>query len=256
MNLGIMGAMTEEIAGIYQFFVDKLNCQVKTNIIAGREFHHIYYGEHDIYLVFSRWGKVASAITATILIARFQVEAILFNGVAGAAESSLNMGDIVIGERYVQHDMNAEPLFPKFHIPLTDVCYFQASSRLYKVAKQAAQRVANNTTLLQELSLHAFNTQEIKVNSGTLASGDQFIRNKNYVAQLASEIDQLYAVDMESAAVAQVCAEHRIDFVTIRIISDKADGSAHIDFPKFIQQVSSPLGALIVEQFCLLLLAQ
>ena len=88
--------------------------------LGGRTF---YVGElHgcDVVLVFSRIGKVAASSVTTTLINLFKIDFLLFTGVAGAVHPDLNIGDIVIGEVLYQHDMDGRPLFPKFHIPLTE----------------------------------------------------------------------------------------------------------------------------------------
>jgi adenosylhomocysteine nucleosidase len=109
-----MGAMPEEINKIISAIEDK-------EII--EEGSRIYYKgklfEQDVVAVFSRWGKVAAATTATNLILRFKVDRIVFTGVAGAITPELNVGDIVIGQHLFQHDMDARPLMRRFEIPLT-----------------------------------------------------------------------------------------------------------------------------------------
>lgn len=198
---------------------------------------------------------MAAAITSTTLITHFNVDVVIFCGVTGAAHPDLAVGDIVIGDRTIQHDMNTEPLFPKFQIPLTDITYFAADKKLVALASEAASTVIATKEKLDDLPITEFNPNPLNVMTGTLASGDQFIADKNKVKALSAEIENLYAVDMESAAVAQVCSDYQRPFVAIRVISDKADGSAHIDFPKFIAELASPLDALIVEQLLELLSA-
>jgi adenosylhomocysteine nucleosidase len=248
MKIGILGAMPEEIEGIISCLSASPNEFLQTVQLADRDFHQFRTPHHEITLVFSRWGKVASATTATTLINRFKVDIIIFTGVAGAAHAKLNVGDIVVGKKTIQHDMDTTPLFPKFQIPLTGVSYFDAEPALVELAIKAAHAVVDGEELAK-LPLKAFNPTPLQVYSGTLASGDQFIADKKKVVQLAQEIDSLYAVDMESASVAQVCSDFKLPFVAIRIISDKADGSAPVDFAKFTAQFAGPLDALIIKQF-------
>lgn len=248
MKIGLMGAMPEEIDDIKTLLSEAPYRPINTTHIGGRDYYHFQYANNDLYLVFSRWGKVASSIAATTLINHFNVEQIIFTGVAGAAATSLNIGDIVIGTQYLQHDMNAAPLFAKFYIPLTDICYFKADLALLEAAKEAVGTLLNDMSALNGLPITEFNSQPLNVYTGTIASGDQFMTDKIEVKQLTSEIDNLYAVDMESAAVAHVCHDHGIPYIAVRIISDKADGGAHIDYGNFVQQLARPMTKLIVEQ--------
>lgn len=247
MNLGIIGAMPEEVDAIKAMLSEVPYQHVATTHSGGRDYHHFKLGEHNIYVVFSKWGKVAASITATTLIAVFNVEQIIFTGVAGAAAELLNIGDIVIGSHYIQHDMNAVPLFGKFFIPLTDICYFEADEALMEIAGRAIEHILQDKSALDELAIAEFNKQPLQVYTGTLASGDQFIADKLQVKQLSSEINNLQAVDMESAAVAHVCSDHKVPYVAIRIISDKADGTAHVEYGNFVQSLATPMTKLIIQ---------
>ena len=85
----------------------------------------------------SRLGKVATAAT---LIERFDVSALIFTGVAGSADPGVKVGDIVIAENLVQHDMDTRPLFPRFEIPLTGQAKFASDFRLSGNLHKAAQQ--------------------------------------------------------------------------------------------------------------------
>lgn len=247
MILGLIGAMPEEVDGLKAMLSKPPYQFINTTQCGDRDYHHFQLGEHQIHLVFSRWGKVAAAITVTTLITRFNVEQIIFTGVAGAAAELLNIGDIVIGSEYIQHDMNAVPLFNKFFIPLTDICYFPADKALLDMAKQTVKGLLNKSKELAQLDVTEFNQQPLKVYTGTIASGDQFIADKQQVKQLSVEINNLQAVDMESAAVAHVCSDHNIPYVAIRIMSDKVDGTAHVEYGKFVQTLATPMTTLIIQ---------
>ncbi len=114
-----MGAMPQEVALV------KASMKIsKVETIGGREFVSGNLHGFETVLVFSRWGKVASASTATTLFNVYGVDFLLFTGVAGAVDPILNIGDVVVGSKFYQHDMDARPIFPKFHIPLTDTMTF------------------------------------------------------------------------------------------------------------------------------------
>lgn len=112
MKIGIMGAMTQEVSLIAESLVNK-------NLVdlGNRSYHTGQIDEHDIFLVFSRWGKVAATSTATTLITKFEMDLLIFTGVAGAIDAELNVGDIVIANQLLQHDMDARPFFSKIPNP-------------------------------------------------------------------------------------------------------------------------------------------
>ena len=130
MAIGIISAMQEEM----QTLLDNLQERVATTK-GMRTYYHGKLFNVEIVLVFSRWGKVASATTATQLINDFAVDEIIFTGVAGAISPLMNIGDIVIGKNLYQHDVDASPLFKKFEVPLLHKIYF-AKSKLFVILKQ------------------------------------------------------------------------------------------------------------------------
>lgn len=249
MNIAIMGAMPEETAGINEYF-SRLPMSVHNRISLGNRTYDSYnLNGHTFIVVFSRWGKVAASSTATTLINHFGAQNIIFTGVAGAVSSELDVGDIVIGDNYVQHDMDVSPLpgMEKYEIPLTGVTYFPAATTLLAPAQQAAIHTCAHINTQPQHPIKEFNTNNLKSCIGTLASGDVFITDKAHTATLTREIRNLKTVDMESAAVAQVCYDYTIPFLAVRVVSDKADGSSHVDFPKFIQTISSPTIAVFIQ---------
>lgn len=243
MKVGIMGAMIEEVSEI------KKSMKIETTEEIGQR--EYYCGKlHDIetVLVFSRWGKVASTSTATILIDKFNVDFIIFTGVAGATATHLNIGDIVIGEKLYQHDMDARPIFGKHEIPLIGQTFFEADKKLaektYDSANEFLQTVPR---FFSHETLERFSIHSPKVYRGTIASGDKFVSDPKDVEQLKKDVPDTMAVEMEGAAVAQVCFEHNIPFTVVRTISDKADHSAVVDFQKFISEISTHYSQGIIE---------
>ena len=242
MKLGIMGAMPQEIDSIYSHMTD-----VTTIKHGGREYHIGKINDHDVVLVFSRWGKVASATTATSLITEFKIDQLIFTGVAGATTPNLNIGDIVISEQLYQHDMDARPLMPRHEVPLTGVTFFKANPALIENARAATDGLFS--CLTEKMSSEVLETFKItnpKCVVGTIATGDQFISNSRQTDAIMSEKPETIAVEMEGAAVGQVCGDYNIPFVIIRTISDKADHSAAIDFPKFIEEIAKHYSEHIV----------
>ena len=240
-----MGAMLDEVKQI-----KALMEIIDSKTIAERTYYTGSLNDIDTTLVFSRWGKVAAATTATTLINNFNANFIIFTGVAGAVNTKLNIGDIVIGDALYQHDMDASPFFEKFAIPLTDLILLKPESQHVDIATKAAQKFASNIkTVIPEKILQQFEIDTPAVHKGIIASGDQFVANPLVHEDLfPKSLGEVLAVEMEGAAVAQVCQEHNIPFIVIRTISDKADHSAAIDFQNFVTNVASLYSAGIVKE--------
>ena len=246
MRIGILGAMKEEVS----LLIKSLG-EYSTKEIGGKAFHSGMLDGHDITVAFSRWGKVASASTATSFISNFGVELVIFTGVAGAVEDNVRIGDVVIASQLVQHDMDARPFFDKFQIPLTDHIFFTPAANFQDKANSAAETFISDElkTACSAEALLKFSISSPKVRRGIIASGDKFISKKEDQERLKEEIPGLIAVEMEGAAVAQVCEDHNIPYVVIRTISDTADHNAELDFPGFVNSVANYYSEGIVKRF-------
>src|SRR3990167_10128284 len=247
MRIGILGAMLEEVVSIK----DLMEIQNITKI-ADREYIEGKINTIDVVLTFSRWGKVAAACTATTLIHRFNVNLMLCTGVAGAVHSMLNIGDVVIGDGHYQHDMDARPIYAKYQIPLTDNILFEPDSSLVSRASTAANRFIDKIkTILEPQLLTQYSIFKPSVYLGIIASGDKFIENASTHSDLTYEIDgrKTLAVEMEGAAIAQVCHEHQIPYTVIRTISDRANHSAAVDFQSFVNAIASRYSAGILQEY-------
>jgi adenosylhomocysteine nucleosidase len=238
MIIGIMSAMPEEAHRLASVLKSE-----KEEVVAGRTFARGTLAGKQVVVVQSRWGKVASAATATTLIDRFGATHIVFTGVAGGVDRTLGIGDIVIGSELVQHDFDASavPIYRRFEIPLLGVSRFTGDERLVALAEQAAKEYIVSE-LKQDITpelLSRFSIGVPKVVRGLIASGDQFIASNEKLDELRSLLPGLQCIEMEGAAVAQICYEHKVPFVVIRSLSDKADHSAAIDFPGYLEHIAS-----------------
>ncbi|WP_421617622.1 5'-methylthioadenosine/adenosylhomocysteine nucleosidase [Brevibacillus sp. TJ4] len=217
MRVGIIGAMDEEIA-LYKEAMKDTATTVKAGIT-------YYSGELDgkaVVLCKSGVGKVNAAVTTQILIDQFQVEQVIFTGVAGAVHPELNIGDIVVSTDCLQHDMDVTALgFAPGQIPYTEQWVWKADDALIQQAVDAGKKLQG----------------DIQVVTGRILSGDQFVASREKVAALYEQFDA-HCTEMEGAAVAQVCAMNDIPFVIVRSMSDKADGSAHVNFVEFTKLAS------------------
>lgn len=244
-SIGIMGAMQEEIVSLKE----AMEFPVVT-LIGGREYISGKLFGKNAVVVFSRWGKVAAAATAATLITKFHVQCILFTGVAGAVNSHLNVGDVVIGTEVYQHDMDAAPLFPKREIPYLGVNCFKSDSKLFELASDATKSffLHSFSKVFESALLKTFSIENPKIHYGLIASGDQFISDGEKMQALEKEVPGTLAVEMEGASVAQVCFEHEVPFVIIRTISDRADHAAPVDFSKFVSEVATHYSMGIVRE--------
>ena len=222
-RLAIVGAMHEEIAALLPCLDD-----VRTQRRAGRDFHFGRLDGHDVILARSGIGKVAAATTTAVLLDAFDAHALLFTGVAGGLAAGVQVGDVVVATSLLQHDMNAEPLFPRWQVPLTGRARFDAdvawTARVVRAVVQSSAR------------LH----------QGLVVSGDRFVATSAESAQLRALLPDALAVEMEGAAVAQVCHDFARPFAVLRTISDRADDSAHGDFQRFVRDVAAPLSRDLV----------
>lgn len=227
MKIGILGAMPEEVSCI-----EKLMEVSNRKEIGSRTYVEGTISNIDVVLTFSRWGKVASSCTTTTLINLFNVEFILFTGVAGAVHSDLNIGDIVISNGLYQHDMDARPIFERFQIPLTDTKVFEPHGKnISKATKASEQFLSQMDEIFSKELLSEYSILSPRIHQGLIASGDKFVTDPTKHEELHykhADLESL-AVEMEGAAVAQVCADYKVPFIIIRTISDKADHSAVIN---------------------------
>ena len=241
--IGIISAMQEEM----QALLDKLE-NVSTTKKGMRTSYSGTLFTKKVVLVFSRWGKVASAVTTTQLINDFELEEIIFTGVAGGIVDGLEIGDIVIGNKMFQHDLDARPFYKQFEIPILKLAHVstQKSNHLLDSAKIFLN---NYFEFIDKDEAHAFNIYKPKMIHGDIASGDQFISSLEKIKTLNTMLPTATCVEMEGAAIAQVCYEYSVPFSIIRIISDKANDNANIDFVRFSDSIASNYALGILKNY-------
>lgn len=244
-TIGIMGAMPEEVEGIID-----LMTQIETREIGKRIYHSGLINSKKCVVVFSRWGKVAAASTASTLIHIFGVNEIWFTGVAGAISEKLKIGDIVIGEKLFQHDMDARPLINQFEIPLLNLSYFEMQEERKHSVFNKINDALKTGLFLEEIeikTLQEFGIEKIDIHLGSIASGDQFFSTNQQKNKLSNLLPDVLCVEMEGSAVAQICYENEIPFTIIRTISDSADDGSPADFPRFVQYVTKSYTKAIIK---------
>ncbi len=233
--IGLMSAMHEELSLFLQVMPDEQRVRA-----GGRDFWQGHWQGQPVVAVLSRIGKVAAATTATALIERFGVDRIVFTGVAGGIGPGVNVGDVVLASHFVQHDMDASPLFPRHEVPLYGHSRFATDVALSAGLARAAQAVlAQVGAHVGSVAMAEFGLHTPRLHTGLVASGDRFVATTNESRALQQALPDALAVEMEGAAVAQVCADYGVPFAALRTISDRADDDAHADFSRFIQAVAS-----------------
>ena len=216
---GIIGAMQVEIDGL----LAKMD-RISTEIIAGMDFHIGKFNGADVVVAKCRVGKVNAAMCAQAMIDRFSINSLINLGVAGGLLSSLKIGDVVVSQDLVQHDVDACAFGYKIgEIPGLVLSSFPANEKMIETAIGIC------------LEVLAENGNDAKV--GRIATGDQFVTDK-IVKKHILDTFGAYCVEMEGAAIAQVCYLNKIPFVAIRAISDNADGSAEEDFLNFVERAA------------------
>jgi adenosylhomocysteine nucleosidase len=229
--VAIVGAMHEEIAALRPCLEG-----LRTERRAGRDFHFGRLDGHDVVLVRCGIGKVAAATTAAVLLDAYDARALLFTGVAGGLGQDVRVGDIVVGATLLQHDMNAEPLFPRWEVPLTGRAHFDADAAWSARLAQASRAVVATDAHAVGAAIH----------QGLVVSGDRFVAMRAESDALRAQLPDALAVEMEGAAVAQVCHDFARPFGVVRTISDRADDTAHVDFQRFVCDVAAPYSRDIV----------
>lgn len=232
--VAIMGAMQEELAGLKQALQGLHTVKLGSRQVTTGTWHG-----HPVVLALSHIGKVAAATTATALIERFDVTEVIFTGVAGGLAPGVNVGDMVVATEFLQHDMDASPLFPPMEVPLYGRAHFPTDVRLTQSLTKAAQDILKNPGQWLDLDvLHELHVQSPKVHAGLVVSGDRFVSTSGECKALQQRLPKALAVEMEGAAVAQVCFDYGVPFAAVRTVSDRADDSATHDFARFIHEVA------------------
>ncbi len=204
----------------------------------------MFHGQ-EVVLALSGIGKVAAATTTAVLMERFAIQRLVFTGVAGGLAPHVRVGDVVVATQFVQHDMDVRPLFTRWQVPGYAAPHFDCDAQLTQALAHAA---AQCISAAQAVAVaFAWQAMRHKLHHGLIASGDQFIVAANTSQRIHSELQAagypVLAVEMEGAAIAQTCADYGLPFAAVRTISDRADDSAHLDFPSFVQSGGQPLCA-------------
>ena len=223
-TFGIIAAMQEEMQEIEKIMQYKENIKLyNLNIIKGK------INEYNIVLVEAGVGKVNAGRVTQILIDNFKIDAIINVGSAGSATDELNIGDIVIGKKLVQHDFDITAFgHPKGFISNVGQ-FIESDDKLVLKMKQTIEKIEKD---------------EFKIKIGTIASGDIFCTESKMREKIRNKFNA-DAIEMEGAAIAQVCKLDEIPFIVIRSISDKPNGKNEITFEQFLEKASKRCAEII-----------
>ena len=210
-KLGIIGAMESEVA----ILKSKLE-NAKVTKVGPMEFYEGKLSGCDVVVVMCGVGKVHAAMCTQTLCCMFGVTHIVNTGVAGSLDAQLDICDVLVSTDAMQHDMDVHYLgYDVGRVPGLDTTAFAADEMLMKLAFEESERIRPGHTRL-----------------GRVATGDQFVCSDEQKAKIIADTGA-QCTEMEGAAIAQAAYVNLVPFVILRAISDKADGSAELDYPSF-----------------------
>lgn len=213
-KIAILGAMEIEIQPI----LEKID-NYETVEYANNKYYLANYKGKELVIAYSKIGKVFSSLTATVMIEKFGVEALLFTGVAGGLHD-LNVGDMIAATATVQHDVDITAFgYPYGKIPISEV-EIKTSTKLLEQAQKVAKELGLN------------------LQTGVIATGDQFVHVAERKDFVIKEFDAS-AIEMEGGSVNLVCNELGVPSLILRSISDTADGDATDNFDEFAKMAAN-----------------
>ena len=224
MKIGIIAAMPEEL----KLLVEHLEMAEKHQRLG-----HVYYtgriGHHEVVLVESGIGKVMSAMSVAVLVNDFKVTAVINTGSAGAVASGLEIGDVVVADRLVYHDVDVTAFGYDYGQMARQPLYYEASRYLVEEMKAVLEKTQQTSRV------------------GLIATGDSFIAGQDKIDQIKAHFPDVLAVEMEGAAIAQAAHSLGLPFMIIRAMSDTASHDANITFDEFILEAGKRSAETLIQ---------
>lgn len=225
MKIAIIGAMEEEVRLLRENIKD-----AKEEVIGGSQYTSGRMHDVEVVLLRSGIGKVNAAMSTAVLLERFKPDAVINTGSAGGFDADLNVGDVVISTDVRHHDVDVTAFGYEYgQVPQLPAA-FTADERLKETAAQSAKE-----------------TSDVKVVSGLIATGDSFMNDPARVEAIRDKFDNLQAVEMEAAAIAQVSHQFNVPFVIIRSLSDIAGKESHVSFDQYLETAAVNSANLVMK---------
>ena len=208
--IGIIGAMQIEIDSIINLLTNtKCESFAHINFFSGK------INNTDCVIALCGPGKVNAAICSQIMISKYNPQVIINIGVAGALKKNIKIGDIVLADFVVQHDMDTSSIGDaRGFISGINLVTIPCSTSINEKIKSAAVQLNEN------------------IHIGIIATGDQFISNKEKLLDIKNTFKAI-ACEMEAGSIGHVCLVNNVDFAALKVISDNADENSSIDYEKF-----------------------
>ncbi|MBO8155996.1 MAG: 5'-methylthioadenosine/S-adenosylhomocysteine nucleosidase [Bacillaceae bacterium] len=224
MTIGIIGAMDEEV----ELLKNTMDIQEEKEI-AGCQFFKGTLNNQDVVLLKSGIGKVNAAMSTTILHERYQPKFIINTGSAGGFARELEVGDLVISDRVLHHDVDVTAFNYEYGQVPGMPPSFEADEQLISLAINAADHL-----------------EDVKAVKGLIATGDSFMHDENRVNFVREQFPDMQAAEMEAAAIAQVCFQYDTPFVIVRSLSDIAGKESNVSFEKYLKKAAEHSAQLIM----------
>lgn len=253
--IGIIGSLDEEL-----IHIRKILGPLKVFFHGNRKFWRGKCKQNKLDVVLTRCsrGKVNAAIAAQQLIDVFRVQHIFNMGSAGGLDPSLSVGDIVVAQDLVQHDIDLSGCGLK----RGELMMFKAQEGAHddpdsfdRVESYPADQMLSSIALkaAKECEFQGFGAQKTKpkIYYGRVLTGDQFIHDPCVSSDLLITFKGL-CVEMEGAAIAHTCAVNNVSFLCVRAISDKADNSAFLSYSEFLISATANYATIFAKIFQIL----
>lgn len=226
-NVAIIGAVETEV----NYLKSRLeNCKIYE--YAGFKYYIGFINNFKLIVVKCGIGKVSAAICAQIAIDKFSPNLIINIGCAGALNKNLKVGDIIVANSLVEHDMDVVGLgSERGYIQELDMVNIEPDTNDFEFVSSKLKNISKN------------------VYEGLVISGDTFVYMPKQKESLRQLFPGVMCCDMESASIAHCCKQNNIDFLIIRTISDTAEGDSSVDYYTFSAKVGKMMAKCIYETY-------
>ncbi len=225
MKVAIIGAMEEEVTLLREKIEGK-----EQEVIAGCEYTTGEMEGVQVVLLRSGIGKVNAALSTAVLLEKYKPDYVINTGSAGGFNPDLHVGDVVISTEVRHHDVDVTVFGYEYgQVPQLPAA-FSADHKLIQIAESCAKEIT-----------------DIQVVRGLIATGDSFMNDPVRVEYIRDKFNDLQAVEMEAAAIAQVSYQFGVPFVVIRALSDIAGKESNISFDQFLEKAALHSSELVMK---------